>query len=139
MDQDEKNLDLLALFHFILGPLTALGSLVFLIHVFVGISMLKGTLESGPNPPPEGFGWLFVIMGLLAIILGWTLGILMIIAGRKLKRRESRTFCIVIAAIECILTPLGTVLGVFTLITLTKASVIQLFAGSAGQESTELA
>jgi len=58
---------------------------------------------------------------------GWALSVLMIVAGRKLRRRAAHTFCIVIAAIECIFMPFGTVLGIFTLIVLTKESVKKLF------------
>lgn len=53
---------------------------------------------------------------------------MMIAAGRKLKRRTSRTFCLVVAGLECILMPFGTVLGVFTLIVLSKEPAKQLFA-----------
>jgi hypothetical protein len=75
---------------------------------------------------------MFIIMGSLIVLGGWTIGILMIIAGQKLKRRESRTFCIVIAALECLIQPFGTVLGVLTIIVLMKPSVIQLFTPNAG-------
>ena len=61
--------------------------------------MVSGAFHD-KNPPPPELGWLFVILGSLAVLAGWTLGILMVIAGRRLKMRKSRTFCIVIAAIE---------------------------------------
>lgn len=126
MNQDEHNLNLLAIFHYILGAIIALGSLIFIIYIGIGIAMLNGSFD-GNNPPPLGFGWIFVIMGSLAMIFGWALGILMFISAGKLKKHESRTFCLVIAGIECLMMPLGTVLGVFTIVTLTKESVIRLF------------
>lgn len=131
MNQDEQNLNLLAIFHYILGALTALFSSIFLVHVWIGISVIRGTFDGKSGPPtPNELGWVFVAVGSLAVLFGWTLGILMIIAGKKLKEHKSRTFCLVIAGIECILTPFGTVLGVFTIITLTKESVIRLFEGN---------
>ena len=36
--------------------------------------------------------------------------------------------CLVVGALECMMMPFGTVLGVFTLIALTKPSVKALFA-----------
>ena len=44
--------------------------------------------------------------------------------------RKARVFCIVIACIELLAIPLGTILGVFTIITLVKPSVIELFGQS---------
>lgn len=130
MSQDEQNLNLLSIFHYVVGAFTILCSSVFLVHVGIGIAMIAGKLDGKEGPPPE-LGWVFVALGSMAVIIGWTLGILMIVAGRKLKMRTSRTFCLVIAAIECTLSPFGTILGVFTIVVLMKESVIQLFG--AGQ------
>jgi hypothetical protein len=66
-------------------------------------------------------------MGSLFILGGWTLAILMIVAGRKLARRASRLFCLVVAGIECIFMPFGTILGIFTIIVLMKEPVKELF------------
>jgi hypothetical protein len=126
MNQDENNLNTLSLFHYILGAITALGSFVYIIHIVLGVLFIVNTFK-GPNAPPEAIGFLFVVLGSLALLFGLTVGILMIIAGRKLRRHVSRTFCIAVAAIECLLTPLGTILGVFTIVTLMKESVIALF------------
>ena len=132
MNQDEQNINLLSIFHYVLGALTILGSCVFFIHIGVGIAALSGHLDS-KDAMPLGFGWIFVIMGSVAVLLGWTLGILMVVTGKKLKMRTSRMFCLVVAGIECIITPFGTVLGVFTIVTLMKESVIQLFSANQPQ------
>lgn len=129
-NEDLKHLDLLALFHYIVGGITAFFSCVPFLHVFMGLGIVSGKLfeeSNGPVPPPF-FGWIFVIMGSIFIILGWCLAVSIIIAGRKLKRRKNRIFCIVIAGIECMFTPFGTILGVFTLIALNKDSIKAIFA-----------
>jgi hypothetical protein len=51
----------------------------------------------------------------------------MIIAGRLLQRQRGYNFCVFVAAVSCIQMPLGTVLGVFTLIVLLRPSVKELF------------
>lgn len=127
MTDDERNLDLLALFHYVVGGLNALFSCVFLIHVGIGVAILSGALD-GKGAPPRFFGWLFVVLPALLVVAGWTLSVLIIAAGRKLKRRKSHTFCLVVAGLECLLVPLGTVLGVITLVVLTKDSARQAFA-----------
>ncbi|MEJ2627597.1 MAG: hypothetical protein P8078_03440, partial [bacterium] len=79
------------------------------------------------DAPPQFLGWFLIILPALIIILGWTLAVLIIITGKKLKQRTSRTFCLVIAGLECFIMPFGTVLGVFTIIVLMRESVQKLF------------
>ena len=126
MTQDEQNLDLLSIFHYVVGGLAAFCSCFFLIYVAIGIAMLCGAMD-GKDAPPEFMGWFFVGLGGVFVLVGWTVAAFIIAAGRKLKRRRSYTFCMVIAGIECIFMPLGTALGVFSLIVLTKAPVKALF------------
>ena len=130
MEEDRRHLDLLSVFHYIVGGLTALFASFPLIHVAVGLALLLGDFNA--DPPPPFLGWLFMGIGGVLVIGGWTLAVLMIIAGRKLKRRTSRTYCLVVAGLECLAMPLGTILGVFTIITLTKDSVKKLFESGSG-------
>lgn len=125
MTEDERQLDLLSTFHYVLGGLAALFSFFPFIHVGIGLMMVFADFN-GEAPPPF-FGWLFVGIGGLFILLGWTAAALMITAGKKLRRRVSRSFCLVVGAIECLVMPLGTILGVFTIVTLTKDSVKNIF------------
>ena len=129
-NEDLKNLDLLAMFHYIVGGITAFFACMPFLHVFIGLAMLSGKFfkESNGNPPPALMGWLFVVMGSIFILLGWSMAVCIIIAGKKLKKRKHRIFCMVIGGIECMLMPFGTILGVFTLIILNKDSVKEIFA-----------
>jgi hypothetical protein len=61
------------------------------------------------------------------IVAGWTLAGLMVLAGRSLAARTRYTFCLVIGAVECLFMPVGTVLGVFTIIVLVRESVKGMF------------
>ena len=128
MSEDAKHLDLLAVFHYIGGGLTALFACFPLIHVALGTMMMSGKLN-GTEPAARAVGLIFVIIGSVFVLCGWGLAAAIAIAGRKLQTRKSRTYCLVVGALECMLMPLGTVLGVFTLIILMKDSVKALFAG----------
>jgi hypothetical protein len=46
-----------------------------------------------------------------------------------MARRKARTFCFVIACIACLNVPLGTALGVCTILVLSRPRVKDLFAG----------
>ena len=52
------------------------------------------------------------------ILVGWILGGLTIYAGRCIKLRQRRTFVMIMAAINCIWIPHGTLLGIATFMTL---------------------
>jgi len=127
MNNDKENLKLLSIFHYIVGALTALCACIPLIHVAIGIAMLVGAFD-GKDAPPKFLGWIFVIFPGFMILCGWAFAVCIIIAGRKLARFRARTYCLVIAGIECIFMPFGTVLGVFTIIVLMKDSARELFA-----------
>ena len=129
-NEDLKHLDLLALFHYIVGGIIALFSCLPFLHVFIGLFMVSGKFFEGSNTsgPPAFIGWMFVILGTVSIVFGWSMAVCIIIAGKKLKKRKSRLFCMVIAAIECMYMPFGTILGVFTIIVLSKDSIKKIFA-----------
>ena len=129
MSQDERNLDLLATFHYVAGGMVLLCGCAPILHVMVGLAMATGAMpsDSRGQPPPPFFGWLFVILGITAILSMWTIGIAMAIGGWLLQRRRGYIVCILVAALACMWMPLGTILGVFTLIVLSRASVRELF------------
>ena len=72
---------------------------------------------------------MFICMGSIFVLGGWAWAILLLVTARKLRARKNRMFCCVIAGITCASVPLGTVLGVFTLVVLMRPSVQALFAG----------
>ncbi len=129
MNQDDQNLNLLSLFHYIMAGLTALFACIPIIHIVLGVLMVTGQLEDG-QPPPPFLGWMFIGFGAAFVVFGWIVAILTAIAGLRLKQRRSRVFCMVVAAIQCLNMPLGTMLGVVTLIVLSRPTVISAFDGA---------
>ena len=68
-----------------------------------------------------------MILGAFFILLGWVFAVLVLVAGRLIARRKYYTFCFVVACVECLFMPFGTVLGVFTILVLNRQSVKELF------------
>lgn len=127
--EDEKHLDLLAIFYYVFGGLSVLGSCFGLIYVGLGIMFLANPqgFEGGGNPPPPELGYVFAGIGAVITILALAWAAALVYTGRYLNRRVNRTFCMVIAAICCLSVPLGTILGIFTIIVLQRDSVKALF------------
>ncbi len=123
---------LLAIFHYIVAGLAALFSLLPLLYTTIGAVFIfaarHGTPKPGEELPPEFLGWIFLVVGLLLFLLGIAIAICILIAGRCLSRCKHYTFALVMACIECLFVPFGTILGVFTIIALSRESVKTLFS-----------
>ncbi len=130
MNQDEQHLKLLAIFHYIVGGIIALFSCFPIIHLVIGIIMIIAPekMDSNGQPPPAFIGWIFALVGGIIIVVGWILAGCVIAAGRFLTKRKHYLFCLVVAAIQCIFMPFGTVLGILTIIVLMRESVKEAFS-----------
>lgn len=128
-NQDLEHLRLLSIFHYVVAGLVALFGCMPLIHFGLGLAIAMGAFE---GEPAEGRFVGVILMAIAGVIIlaGWGLAAAIFFAGRNLARRQSYTYCLVVAGISCIFMPFGTVLGVFTIIVLMRESVKPLFRGS---------
>jgi len=90
---EEQHLQLLAIFHYVVGGLTAFFACFPLIHLTIGLAMVFGGFPGNQPQPPQFVGWLFIILGGGFFIIGQTLVICIIIAGRFLARRQTLLVC----------------------------------------------
>ena len=130
MNQDKEHLRLLAVFHYVVAGFAALVSFFPLLYSIVGVFLLYAAQHPGPGnqePPPAFLGWIFIVLGALFFLAGVTMAIYILIAGRCLSRRKAYSFALVVACIECLFIPFGTILGVFTIVALSRESVRTLF------------
>ena len=128
VNRDEEHLRLLSILYYVWGGLTAFFSCFGILYVFGGI--LFAAFAGRSEEAPAWLGVLFVLMGGFVVLIGWLVGGLTIWAGRCLATRKHYTFCLVIAALACLSIPIGTALGVFTIIVLGRPSVKQLFSSA---------
>ena len=118
---DHSQLNALALAHMILGGIGMVLSLFSLLYVFLGLAIVSGSLDM--DDAPMAVGWLFFGMGVTFLILGEAMSIALFISGRHLKRRTGHTFSFVVACISCLSIPVGTILGILTIIVLNRPTV----------------
>lgn len=134
VNRDEEHLKLLAIFHYILGGMMAFFSLFGLIYFVMGLVFMlapAGGWNQGPGaPPPAWFGLIFVLIGAGVVVLGVTVGGLIAYAGRCIAQRRHPSFCLVMAAVACLWVPIGTVLGVLTILVLVRPTVKPLFGAA---------
>lgn len=132
--EDEQYLKLLSIFHYVVGGIAGVFACFPIIHFVVGIGILISSFtSSSQGAPPAIVGLFFTLIAGGIILFGWAFAICIILAGRFISQRKNHMFCMVMAGIECMFTPFGTVLGAFTIITLIRPSVKELFQTQAIQ------
>ena len=184
---DAEHLRLLEIFHYVLGGIIILFSSLFLMHVFLGLTLAVNPqflrdaaaanrrpfpvarspiISSAPSPtpfrnfspdtppadqaapsstpfrnfspdtqalPPQfgqfppAFGYMIAGMGAVMVLGGWTVGALNLWSGWSIRRRQGRIFSFVVAAVDCLFFPFGTVLGVFSLVVLSRSTVARMY------------
>ena len=125
---DDDHLRLLTVFHYVVAGLTALFGCLPCIHLSLGIAILAGAFHNARGEAfPRFIGVMLVVVASTLIVMFWSIAVLMLLAARNLARRRRHMFCFVVACIECLIMPFGTVLGVFSIIVLLRRSVKQRF------------
>jgi hypothetical protein len=128
--EDVSQLRLLSIFHYVYAGLLFFGGFFGIIYVVMGIFFAAQATELEPSNPaaPAAVGVMFAVIGLVVMIVVWAKAAFLVWAGRSLSSRTRYTLCFVVACISCIAFPMGTILGVLTLIVLNRPSVKSLFA-----------
>jgi hypothetical protein len=128
-NQDAEHLRLLSIFHYIDAGLAALGACVSIFFLVFGILLLThpGVFSSKGEAPPAIIGSFCVLIGGVLLVKGCAVAVAMFLAGRALAQRRRYWFCFVIAVLNCMFPPVGTALGVFTIIVLVRPSVKAAF------------
>lgn len=139
---DRQHLQLLMIFHFVLAGFALLGIALLLVHYLLFSSFFMNPqmwqdaqhhqqLPGPPFPAQEFFKifiWMYIffgLWGLLAVVAN-------ILSGIFLKKRTNRTFCLAVAGLNCLHIPLGTVLGIFTIVVLVRPSIAELYESNEG-------
>lgn len=128
--QDENHLNALKICYYVMAGLGVLGLLFLLVH-YAMMASIFGVISKSPEVKDAqtlqempslfiGFYAIFAVIGLVQIILNlW--------CARALGKRQTPTFIQVVAGLNCMGFPLGTVLGVFTFIVLARPAVHRHF------------
>jgi len=144
--EDAEHLSALSIGHFILAGVALLGGVPTLIYGVAGaklidefgsdISMAMGDIPGQPGANPFGgspdtmlqdLNTLVTTMIVSVVLLALVSAIHLSVVGVKIRQRRWWTFCYLTGWGECLMFPFGTILGIFTIIVLSRTSVKRLF------------
>lgn len=134
MDNRRENLRLLGIFHFVYAGLVLLGSLlpvVWLTIAAVWWPELTADMGSGSEMPVLLTGTVGLALAGFGILVAWVWAGVLVAAGRSLMQSRRHTFCMVVAAVSCLSFPVGTLLGLATLVVINRNDVRELFEARA--------
>ena len=128
VNKDSEHLNLLKIFYYIYGGISAFVYLFTFIIIGMGIAFLTGAIDANdPVMSNTQFGIVYILVGTFLFIYGFVGAIATILVGKFIKERKNYLYCLVLAGISCISFPFGTALGVFTFVVLFRGSVKTLF------------
>lgn len=131
---DEDHLNLLAIFHFVVAAMTLLGILFLIAHFMIAHFVFSNPdlwKDQKGGPPPEAIFGILIIFYIIGGAFMLVIGILNLMSGLFLRERKNRTFSLVVAGIDCLQFPFGTILGVFTFVVLFRESVRVIYERTA--------
>jgi hypothetical protein len=125
---DNEHLKMLSIFHYILAGFALLGLLFICVHfMFMSTIFLHPDIfNAGKNSPKQLPEFFFVMMLFFYLGFGGVMvvtGILNLLSAKFLRQRTHRTLSLVTAGVNCLHIPFGTVVGVFTIMVLSRPSV----------------
>jgi ABC-type phosphate transport system permease subunit len=135
MEKDLEHLKLLGIFHYIWGALSLIGG-IFIGGYFlvIGIILMNNppTSTSSEDSGTAGaVGGILIAVGVVLFLVVVVYGILTLMAGGKYRKHQGGYwFCFILAIVTLVIGGIpGIVLGIFSLIVLSRESVKTLFRG----------
>jgi len=144
--EDREHLSALSIGHFILAGVALLGGVPTLLIGVSGsklmdefgsdLTMAMGQIPGQSSVDPFGgspdamlqdLNTLIISVVVSMVLLAVVSAIHLAVVGMQIRNRRWWTFCYLTGWGECLMFPFGTVLGIFTIIVLSRASVKRLF------------
>lgn len=135
MEKDLEHLKLLGIFHYIWGALSLLGGIViggyFLVIGIILMNNPPTSTASEDSGTASMAGGILIGVGVVLFFIVVVYGILTLMAGGKYRKHQGGYwFCFILAIVTLVIGGIpGIVLGIFSLIVLSRDSVKELFRG----------
>ena len=135
MEKDLEHLKLLGIFHYIWGALSLIGAIcIGAYFVVIGIVLMSNppsSTSSEDSGTASMAGGILIGVGVVLFLIVVVYGILTLMAGGKYRKHQGGYwFCFILAIVTLVIGGIpGIVLGIFSLIVLSRESVKAVFKG----------
>ena len=130
--KDESDLNLLSVLHYVWSGLLGCGT-IGIVGYFIMLGGLFGVSASSSGADPTGAAVAAGATIVIGVLMGFFMAVLFVVhllAASGLRKRKRRVLIFIASGLMCTSFPLGTALGVFTIITLGRPGVKALFGVS---------
>ncbi|TRO66850.1 hypothetical protein [Christiangramia sabulilitoris] len=125
MHKVDHNLGIFKILYIIKGIIILLFSILPLIFLIFGAVLFQ---ENQYSSDDSAFGGIMImIIGCTLFLFLFVLGILTMLTAKYLGEKKNYDFIFVMAIINCLTGILGIIMGIFTILELTKPDVKRLF------------
>ena len=136
--EDAEHLSALSIGHFVLSGVAVLGAAPTLLYGVAGaklmeefgsdLSMAMGDIPGqSPDAMLQDLSSLVTTLIVSAVVLAVVSAVHLLVVGVMIRKRRLWTFCYLTGCGECLMFPFGTILGIFTILVLSRPSVKRLF------------
>jgi hypothetical protein len=123
-----SSLKALSILQYIYAAFTALGAMFVLLWVFIGGAMMVGSATGGSDAAGEaGAGVFMVVIAIALLVVFGAIAGLHVLAARSLTQRRRHTLLVIVACLTMLSIPIGTALGIWMLVVITKPEVKATF------------
>ncbi len=123
-----SSLKALSILQYVYAGFTALGALFVLLWVFIGGAMVMGSATGGSDAAGEaGAGVFMIVMAIVMLVIFGAIAGLHVLAARSLTQRRRHTLLVIVACLTMLSIPIGTALGIWMLVVITKPEVKATF------------
>jgi len=119
-NNDEQHLKILSVCYYVSA---GFGVMVFILSGLV--FLISGSMNAGSLSNMQSLD--YIVVSLVLVFLFCPMLVFNVLAGRFIAKRKHRTFTLIVAGLNCLSFSLSTVVGIFTFMTLNRASVKELY------------
>jgi ABC-type phosphate transport system permease subunit len=132
-ETDLEHLRWLSIAHYVLSAVIAVFGCCGFIYVGMGAAFIMApeAIDEPAGAESTLMGGFMAMLGVCFMAFAWGLAVALYLSGRWLTAHRHWLFCVIVACVSMLCQPLGTILGIFTLIVLLRSSVKVLFQRTA--------
>jgi hypothetical protein len=111
----------------VLGALAMFAYAIFFKMLINNPQFIQQMNKNPGGPPPQQLFEMMVVFYYIAAFICLVAALLNLMSAYWMQKRRNRIFSVVIGALNCLAIPIGTILGIFTIVVLVKETARRIY------------